>query len=173
MMLTIADRGEVGFALGASEYMTKPIDRNRLLAALEKYRPTDTSSRRKALVVEDDAATNQLLCHVLERAGWMVASADDGESALKQLAVTRPDVILLDLLMPRMDGFVFVTELRSRQAWRSVPVVVITAKEVTTEDYARLADNVDDIIDKGTLDRDDLLRELRELVRYSTRVGAA
>jgi CheY-like chemotaxis protein len=159
IMLTVADDRNKGFALGASEYLTKPLDRGRLVAILQKYRGPCCS----ALVAEDDEVTRRVLRETLERAGWDVAEAGDGREALAAVAVRRPDLILLDLLMPEMDGFEFIEELGKEKANRSIPIVVITCKTIAVEDRRRLNGSVERILLKTDLSREDLLRQVRDL----------
>jgi signal transduction histidine kinase/CheY-like chemotaxis protein len=162
IMLTIVDDKTIGYALGAVDYLTKPVDRNRLMTILQKYccpNPPCT-----ALIVEDDAATRQMLQRALEREGWVVAEAENGRVGLARLAEHRPALILLDLVMPEMDGFAFVAELRMHEAWRNIPVVVVTAKDLTLDDRQRLHGSVERILQKGACSCEELLREVRDLV---------
>jgi CheY-like chemotaxis protein len=161
IMLTIADDRNKGFALGASEYLTKPLDRGRLAAILQKYRGRGQCC--SALVVEDEEATRRVLRETLEGEGWDVADAADGRAALAAVASRRPDLILLDLLMPEMDGFEFLEELRKDEANRSIPIVVITAKTLAAEDRRRLNGSVERILLKKDASREDLLRQVRDL----------
>ncbi|MBI4322383.1 MAG: response regulator [Chloroflexi bacterium] len=162
IMLTIVDEKNLGFALGASDYMTKPVDRDRLLANIRKYQRRGTQA--PILVVEDDPTTRDMLRRTVEKAGWTVAEAENGRVALESVSANRPELIVLDLLMPEMDGFEFVVELRRREEWRSIPIIVVTAKELSTEDHLRLSGSVERILRKGAHTREDLLRELGELV---------
>jgi CheY-like chemotaxis protein len=162
IMLTIVDDKNLGFALGASDYLTKPIDRDRLTAVLEKYRCADRAG--SILVVEDDATTREMLRRMLEKEGWGVTEAGNGREALEWVAERRPAMILLDLLMPEMDGFEFIEALRKQDKWRSIPVVVITAKDLTEADRRRLSGYVEKILRKGAYSREELLAEVRELV---------
>ena len=161
IMLTMADDRNKGFALGASEYLTKPLDRGRLAAILRKYRGRGLCC--SALVAEDDEVTRRVLRETLEREGWDVAEAEDGRAALAAVAVRRPDLILLDLLMPEMDGFEFLEELRKEEANRSIPIVVITCKTIAAEDRRRLNGSVERILLKKASSREDLLRQVRDL----------
>jgi GAF domain-containing protein/CheY-like chemotaxis protein len=162
VMLTIVDDKNLGYALGASDYLTKPIDRERLVAVLGKYRRD-----RPVLLVDDDVEVRQLLRRMLEPAGYAVVEAENGRVALKHLREGPPSVILLDLMMPEMDGFEFVAEFRRHEDWRGVPIIVITAKDLTREDRERLNGYVQKILQKGTHGRDELLAEVRELVATS------
>ncbi|HXV42522.1 MAG TPA: response regulator, partial [Anaerolineae bacterium] len=169
IMVTMINDKSMGYALGASDYMTKPIDRERLLAMVKKYRPTPTdqsdAARPLILTVEDDPAMREMLRRTLEKEGWVVREAENGQVGLAQVAAQRPDVILLDLMMPQMDGFEFVAVLRQQETGRSVPVVVVTAKELTAEEREQLNRYVEKILRKGAFSRDELLAEVRDLVK--------
>jgi CheY-like chemotaxis protein len=112
-----------------------------------------------ALVVEDDPPARELLCRVLVEDGWQVLEAPDGRAALDRVAEQRPDVVMLDLLMPNMDGFAFVESLDRQRA--EIPVVVVTAKAVTVEERLRLDGAVKAVLQKGTYDRRQLVGQLR------------
>jgi CheY-like chemotaxis protein len=171
IMLTIVDDRNKGYALGASDYMTKPIDRDRLVATLQKYQSANLPFR--VLVVEDDTATREMFRRTLENKGWTAIEAENGRVALERVAETPPEVILLDLMMPEMDGFQFITELRKHEVWRSIPIVVVTAKDLTAEDRRRLNGSVEKILQKGAYNREALLSELRDLVPAAVRRRAA
>jgi len=166
IMLTIVDNQNMGYALGASDYLTKPIDRKRLIAILQKYKHSDLSC--PILVVEDDILTRQMMRRLLEKEGCMVSEAENGRVALQRVAENQPSLILLDLMMPEMDGFEFITKLHSHQEWCEIPIVVITAKDITTEDRQRLNGGVEKILQKGTYSREDLLAKVRDLVTKET-----
>jgi len=159
IMLTIVDDKNLGYSLGASDYLTKPLDRERLLSVLNKYR-----REAPVLVVDDDATLRELLRRILEGAGYTVVEAENGRVALERVRTASPGVILLDLMMPEMDGFEFVAEVRRREAWRAIPIVVVTAKELTAEDRQRLNGYVERILQKGAYTRDTQLTEVRDLV---------
>jgi signal transduction histidine kinase/CheY-like chemotaxis protein len=159
IMLTIVDDKNLGYALGAADYLTKPLDRERLVAVLGKFRRD-----LPVLVGDDDPEARHVLRRMLEPEGFTVVEADNGRAALDQLHDMSPAVVLLDLMMPQMDGFEFVTEFRRHAAWRTIPIVVITAKDLSREDRDRLNGYVQRIIQKGAYGRDALLAEVRELV---------
>jgi signal transduction histidine kinase/DNA-binding response OmpR family regulator len=169
VMLSMAEDKSLGYALGASDYLIKPIQRNNLLAALRKHCREATGGT--VLIVEDDADARDLMRRTLEKEGWTVLEAANGRLALQYVTQKAPQLILLDLMMPEMNGCQFVTQLRSRPEWRSIPVVVLTAKELTSEDQECLRDAVQDIMQKGNFNRDDLLREVRDLMRQATVAG--
>jgi CheY-like chemotaxis protein len=162
IMLTIVDDKQMGYALGASEYLTKPIDRERLIAVLDKYRRD-----LPVLVVDDDPGVRLLLRRILEAEGYTVIEAENGRAALDRMGERAPGAILLDLMMPQMDGFEFLSALHEREAWRQIPVVIITAKDLTAEDHERLNGSVVRILQKGAYAREDLLAEVRALLATS------
>ncbi len=162
VMLTIVDEKSLGFALGAADYLTKPIDRKRLDEVLERYRVGP--DKGVVLMVEDDPPTRKMTRHSLQKAGLNVVEAHNGEEALARLDTLTPQLILLDLMMPVMDGFQFLAQLRQNPQWRTIPVVVLTAKELDAQDRALLNGNVERILQKGALSRDALLAELHALL---------
>ncbi len=162
IMLTMVDDKNLGFALGATDYLTKPVDRNRLASLLGRYRCSEGGCR--VLLVEDDDPTREMMHAMLVREGWRVDEAVNGRVALDHLEAEPPDLILLDLMMPEMDGFEFAHRLRERKEWQDIPVIVLTAKDITEEDRLRLNGYVQNILQKGAWDRDALLGQIKELV---------
>jgi CheY-like chemotaxis protein len=116
------------------------------------------------LVVEDDESARDVLRRVVTRHGCSVVEAENGRAALELIERHRPNLILLDLMMPEMDGFQFLDELRRSRAWASIPVIVLTAKDLTPQDHVRLSGNVERILAKGAYTRDEMLAELHRLV---------
>jgi signal transduction histidine kinase/DNA-binding response OmpR family regulator len=169
VMLTIVDNKNLGYALGAADYLTKPIQRDRLLAVLEKYCPPAEPAR--VLVVEDDAETQEIIRRLLEKEGIGVVAAENGRVALERLTEGKPGLILLDLMMPEMDGFQFVDHVRQHEAWRAIPIVVVTAKDLTAADRLRLNGYVTEIISKDTRDQEELLAEVSKMVRTRLQKG--
>ncbi len=149
VMVTMVDDENLGYALGATDYLTKPVDRERLLTLIDKHRP-QASEDNTVLIVEDDDSTRELLKRMLGGTGWTIAEAANGRIALDRLPQVNPELILLDLMMPEMDGFEFLAEFRKTPQWRSIPVIVVTAKELTSEDRQRLNGGVADFA-KGEL----------------------
>ena len=162
VMLTILDDKNKGFALGATDFLTKPVDRERLRAVLANY--GGHKAERRALVVEDDPDTRVWLRRMLREEGWTVLEAANGREALARLADVAPDVMLLDLIMPEMDGFELIEKLRHDEVWRRLPVVVVTAAELSGEDHDRLNGSVLKVLHKTGTSREALLAELHELL---------
>jgi signal transduction histidine kinase/CheY-like chemotaxis protein len=162
VMLTMVSDKSMGYTLGAAEYLTKPIDRRCLSEVLEKY--AVDGAPQSVLIVDDDAEAREMLCRLLQKEGWNVAGAANGKIALERVADNPPALIILDLMMPVMDGFGFVMELRKVVAWREIPVVVVTAKDITDEDRRRLDGGVVSILQKGAYNREDLLKQVSEAI---------
>ncbi len=161
IMLTIIDNRNLGYALGAADYLTKPIDRDRLASILLRYSAGEVNT---ALVVEDEAATRELFRRVLESEGWRVREAENGRAALEVMVREIPSIILLDLMMPEMDGFEFIDELQRRDAWKDLPVLVVTAKELSAEDRERLNGYVGRVIRKGSYKARELIEHVGGMV---------
>jgi PAS domain S-box-containing protein len=160
VMLSIAPDGDLAYVMGAVESLTKPVDRDLLHEIVDKYM---TPERSHVLIVDDDEGSRTLLARYAEAAGWELAEADNGATALERVRERRPDLILLDLMMPVMDGFEFVEEMNADDELRGVPVVVVTAKTLTAEDRARLQGSVERVIEKGQNSADEILRYVKEL----------
>ncbi|MGK0482544.1 MAG: PAS domain S-box-containing protein, partial [Planctomycetota bacterium] len=167
MLSIVADR-ELSLSLGAVESMPKPFDRAQLrhLAHRLVERPGDGS---KALVVEDDEPTRELLCRNLRSEGWTVESAENGAIALERIEAELPDLIVLDLMMPVMDGFEFLAKLRLRDDAANVPVLVVTAKDLTPEDRERLKTGAQRVLQKTGFNRTQLLAQVRALTGQGSR----
>jgi len=153
----------LGIALGASELITKPVDRSRLVRLLEHYR--HDSDPLTILLVEDDEPTRQMLRRILEGENWRITEAGNGKEALAGLSQQPPAVILLDLMMPEMDGFEFIAEVRQHEQWRNIPVVVVTARELSEQDRLQLNGSVQKILAKGPHGQQELLEEVKEMVK--------
>ena len=163
VMISMVDQRDMGRALGAADYLPKPIDRERLSAILRRFR--GPQSPCPAVVIEDDPASREVLRRTLEQDGWRVCEATNGREGLELLASGTPDLILLDLMMPEMDGFEFVEALRANEAWAGIPVVVVTARDLSGDERRRLESHVRKVLQKGALSRDALAREIRRLAR--------
>jgi len=162
IMLSMIDDRTRGYSLGAVDYLTKPVDRKLLQKTLSRYYCTDGNC--PVLLVEDDVETRRIMAHALEKAGWQVSEASNGQEALEMMPDVQPRLILLDLMMPVMDGFGFLAAMRARPEWEQIPVIVITAKDLSREDRSRLSGCVEEVLEKNAYTRDQLLKHVREAV---------
>lgn len=166
IMLSIVEQQSIGYALGVSDYLTKPVDRVRLINSIRRQMKDRDVDR--VLVVEDDTPTRELVSHMLEKEGWQVDGAENGKVALNRMSERAPGLILLDLMMPEMDGFEFVAEMRKNRQWMEIPIIVVTAKDITEEDRMRLNGNVQKIVQKSSFSTVDLLNQIRDVALYCT-----
>ena len=162
IMVTMTDDRTLGYTLGANEFLTKPVQRSQLVQLLNRYAGDD--GERHALVVDDLSENRDVLRKALEKEDWRVTEAENGKFALDEVAREAPSLILLDLMMPVMDGFEFVHRIRQREDVSAIPIVVITAKELTEEDRQRLKGGVAGLIERQGLDPDDLVNMLQTQV---------
>ena len=166
ILLTILDKRALGMQLGAADYLVKPIDPGLLLAALENLVPP-ADHDRTLLVVDDDETVHDLVAQLLEKEPYQVRTAIDGIDALQKIEEEKPDAILLDLLMPKLDGFGVLAKLREAANTASIPVIVLTAKKLTAEETAVLARSSEQVIQKQGLAAEELVKELAQVLRGS------
>ncbi len=162
VMASIMDEQRHGMALGAVGYLTKPIDRDKLVELVQRYRAP--SGATQVLVVEDDATQRDRVRMWLQPQQWAVSEAENGRVALDRLKEAAPDVIILDLMMPEMDGFQLVAALQEHPQWRRIPVIVVTALDLSAEDRARLNSGVESVLLKESFKPAELIYGLRRLV---------
>jgi len=162
IMITIVDEHRRGIALGAAGYLTKPIDRERLHRLIRRFRASARPTR--VLLIEDDAVQRERMLGWLEPPQWIVREAANGREALNLLQEAKPDVILLDLMMPEMDGFAVVAALQREAGWRDIPVIVITSLDLDAKDRERLNSGVQSVLVKEKFRPEDLVERIRRLV---------
>jgi signal transduction histidine kinase/DNA-binding response OmpR family regulator/PAS domain-containing protein len=162
VLVTIMRDRDLGFALGAADYITKPLDREVLMRVVGRHVSAD--GRAQVLVVDDDPKTRDMLRRTLQKAGWTVAEAANGSEAIEALERAKPALVLLDLMMPGMDGFEVLERLYGDETWREVPVIIITAKDLTADDVDRLNGRVVKVLQKGAYQRRDLVRDIHGMI---------
>ena len=162
VMATIVDQQRKGMALGAAGYLTKPIDRDRLNALLRPYQAMWRDTR--VLLVEDDSIQRERIRSWLEPQQWRISEAGNGRMALDRLMDEVPDIILLDLMMPEMDGFQVITALQNHPKWREIPVIVITALDLSAADRACLNSGVEGILVKNSFNPGHLVETVRRII---------
>ncbi len=170
IMITILDEHRRGVALGAAGYLTKPIDRERLHRMVSRFRASARPTR--VLLVDDDKDQRERLRGWLEGEQWAVQESGNGREALTRLQADKPDVILLDLMMPEMDGFAVVAALQKEPRWRDIPVIVITARDLDAKDRERLNSGVQSVLVKETFRPAELVERIRRLVQSKPFVGS-
>ena len=169
IMVSIVDDKRRGIALGAAGYLTKPIDRERLHRLVRRFQAPTRATR--VLMVEDDASQRERMLGWLERPHWIVREAANGREALDLLREEKPDVILLDLMMPEMDGFEVVAALQGDKDWRDIPVIVITSLDLDAKDRARLNSGVQSVLVKEKFRPEDLVERIRQLSQITPAVS--
>lgn len=162
IMMTMVNDRNLGYALGAAEYIIKPVDRQKLETVLARFKPISDSE--SILVVEDDPGIREMLCRQLKKDNFRVIEAENGKEALGKIEKYTPKLILSDLMMPEMDGFELVHQIRQHEQWRDIPVIVLTAKNITFEDRQKLNGKVSQIFEKGSYQRSILFDEVSRLL---------
>ncbi len=160
ILVTMLGDRDLGLALGAADYVSKPFDSKELLNTLRRHRRKDRPAH--VLVVDDDEPTREMLRRILEKEGWQVSEAGNGRAALESLESWTPGLMLLDLMMPEVDGFAVVEALQGREDWRAIPVVIVTALDLSKADLDRLSGRASKVLQKGKYDRADLLTLVRQ-----------
>jgi CheY-like chemotaxis protein len=149
LIVSMLDERGTGFALGAAEYLVKPIEREPLLAALARC-ASAPALPRTVVAIDDDPLDLDLLEAILGPQGWSVVRATGGQEGVALVERERPAAVVLDLLMPDLDGFTVVEQLRASASVADVPIVVLTAKDMTASDHDRLAGQISFLAQKGT-----------------------
>ncbi len=157
-MVTMIDEKSKGYAAGVTEYLVKPVEKKQLASVVGQFRPR--KAPQSFLILEDDPTNRSILARQLRKQGRDVLEAANGEEGIRLALENPPDMILLDLMMPVMDGFGFLEALRKEKTLQSIPVVVVTAKDLSEADRSQLSGSVRKILQKGAYTRDELLREI-------------
>jgi signal transduction histidine kinase/DNA-binding response OmpR family regulator len=167
ILVSVSDTRDMGVSLGAFEFVSKPVDWNRMAIILRGIAATASGH---LLVVEDDADMRALWLRNLAKDGYSVETATNGRDALLQVTAKRPAAILLDLMMPEMDGFEFLARLRSTPEGARIPVIVVTAKQLTEADTAFLKDRVQAVMQKAGNEIESVLDVVRRQVSIDKQV---
>ncbi|MEY3825873.1 MAG: hypothetical protein RLZZ148_686 [Cyanobacteriota bacterium] len=162
IMSTFVNDKNVGYALGATDYLVKPISKKQIETVLAKY--VFPSHGGYILIVDDEAINRSILHSQIEKVGLVVKEATNGLMALEMVKQFIPQLILLDLMMPEMDGFELIDQLRQNPQYQNIPIVVITAKDLTNEDHQRLSGYVQNVLQKGSYSRKTLLAEVNQIL---------
>ena len=171
VLVTVLGDREMGYALGADDYLTKPIDAEALLGVLGRFYAD--GGETPVLVVDDDPLTRDMLRRILSKRGWPVTEASSGSEALSAIGRTRPAVVVLDLMMPGMDGFEVLDTMRREAGWRDIPVVVVTAKDLTAEEVTWLNQHAYRVFQKGAYKRSELVGVIHEMIARGSRASVS
>jgi CheY-like chemotaxis protein len=163
VIVSVVDKRSMGFALGAADYLVKPVPRQVLLQAVGRW--VAPQGQPRILVVDDEPEALHMMTEVMESAGYVAVPAQGGQQALDVFAHTPPDAVLLDLLMPEVDGFEVIRRMRENPAWREIPVFVLTAKDLTEADIQLLERETRGFLRKSVVWKDELLDQVRRAFR--------
>jgi len=166
IVISVVDNPELGIALGAVDYFVKPVPAEELVSRLRRFNFVGLSgpAKTRVLVVDDERANRDWLTEVLEPAGFNVIPAAGGRDAIELARAKHPDLILLDLMMPEVSGFDVVEALRADTSTSAVPIMVLTAKELTDADKRQLNGRVSSILQRGSTGATDLISHLRQVI---------
>ena len=148
IVVSAMDNRDLGISMGVKDYLVKPVDREALLSALRKIDP----GMKHVLVVDDEPTARDLLIEILSDEGFESREARNGREAMERIEEQVPDAILLDLMMPEVDGFEVVQRLQENEKWKDIPVIVVTAKDLELEEKTFLSERVERVVQKGRLD---------------------
>lgn len=162
IIITVDEDQKNGLVLGIKDYLTKPIDRNYLIQAIKNLVQPAYSS--KIMIVEDNYETRELLVKTLKKENWKIIEAENGKVALNKLKEGVPDIIILDIMMPEMDGFQFAKAIKEVEKWKNIPILVVTAKDLTDEELKQLNGNVLKVIQKTGADFNRIIQRVHEFI---------
>jgi signal transduction histidine kinase/DNA-binding response OmpR family regulator len=164
IILSIVDQRQVGFALGAADYLIKPVRKPTLLNAIRKHVRLPADDDSAILLVDDDPKALELLGEVLRASGYETQAVRNGKRALEVLANKAVGAVLLDLLMPGMDGFEVIRHVRQEPTLKELPILVMTGKNLTKEEAALLSDQTQGLLQKNGYWQQQLIAEVRRVI---------
>ena len=173
IILSIIDQKQVGFALGATDYLVKPIRKPLLLETVCKYVPRYTDDDSAILLVDDDVRTLEMLAETLRSVGYETQSVQTGERALEVLSSKLVGAVLLDLLMPGMDGFQVIRHIREKDALRELPIFVMTGKTLDSQEVALLSRETQAFFSKNGPWQEQLIAEINKVLKAGKQAKAA
>ncbi|HUI10443.1 MAG TPA: response regulator [Bacteroidota bacterium] len=162
IIVSIIDEKSLGFSLGAVEYFVKPVNRDELVQALDRVHilPRHAGDKASVLIIDDDRAATDLIQVMLENEGFSVLKAFQGKEGVEVATRERPDLIILDLIMPETSGFNVAYQLKQIPATRGIPIIILTSMEIDEETHAQLGAYVAGLMSKSAFTKKDLLREI-------------
>jgi signal transduction histidine kinase/DNA-binding response OmpR family regulator len=172
IVISIVDQPAIGTTFGADEYLVKPVEKASLLAAVRRSLGVKqgASSQRPILVVEDDASTREIIAELLTAHGYAVITAEDGEQARAQMAAALPELVILDLMLPKVSGFELLAEWRSKPRTADLPVFVVTSKDLTREEEQYLRKQAESLFHKQQSWQQGLIQQLQRVLKVAPMV---
>ena len=158
VIISLLEDRKLGYSLGADDYLSKPVDGDRLRSVLSRHCPTGKLG--EVLIIDDEPDAREMIRRILIKEGWTTIEAEDGLEGIEALERSTPDIVLLDLMMPNMDGFEFLSRIRADEKWRSIPIIVVTAKALTESDHDLIRGSVELLVEKGGGELEAVLAEL-------------
>jgi diguanylate cyclase (GGDEF)-like protein/PAS domain S-box-containing protein len=174
IMASVVDNVELGFALGASDYLVKPVDKITLLKKLEDLSFSTKKGKKPVniLCIDDNTEMLELLSSTLEVEGYNVITSNSGKDGIEKAISYKPDLIILDLMMPDIDGFEVTQVIKNNPSTKDIPILILTAKDLTVDDKLRLAGKIESYLQKNHFTKEDLLMHIRDLeITYPARAG--
>ncbi len=165
VITSMIDNKDLGYALGATDYLVKPIDKETLIKTLSEFTLTTKRKKRQVniLLIDDEEITHKMISKILEPEGFNLLHAYTGDEGLKIAIEYKPDLILLDLIMPDVNGFEVAENIKKHPVSSQIPIFIITSKDLTVEERMRLSNNIDRVIGKRIFSSEELTRSIREL----------
>jgi diguanylate cyclase (GGDEF)-like protein/PAS domain S-box-containing protein len=165
VITSMIDNKDLGYALGATDYLVKPIDKETLIKTLSEFTLTTKRKKRQVniLLIDDEEITHKMISKILEPEGFNLLHAYTGDDGLKIAIEYKPDLILLDLIMPDVNGFEVAENIKKHPVSSQIPIFIITSKDLTVEERMRLSNNIDRVIGKRIFSSEELTRSIREL----------
>ncbi|HEV2614720.1 MAG TPA: response regulator [Gammaproteobacteria bacterium] len=163
LVVTSQETFQENFGVIFSEinFLTKPININSMIDKIKELVPNGVSS---ILIVDDEESARDIMRAAAKKAGWKSVEAVNGRDALEKVQAHIPSIILLDLMMPEMDGFTFITELQKHEAWRQIPIIIVSAKELSSDERILLQQHTKNILQKGAYTRQELIDAIYQQV---------
>ncbi|HLB05447.1 MAG TPA: response regulator [Thermodesulfobacteriota bacterium] len=174
IIVSMVENQELGFSLGAADYLVKPVSREDLLESIWvcSYGIRESKGTANVLVVDDEPRIVEFLSTILKKEGFQVSSATGGEEGLRMAIEELPDFIILDLMMPKVNGFEVIRELKKNPLTRDIPVLVLTAKDLSREEKDKLLSDVARVVQKGGISKDELVEEIKKMeILHPDRAG--
>jgi DNA-binding response OmpR family regulator len=171
-VISIVDQPAIGTTFGADEYLVKPVEKTSLLAAVRRCLGVKQGapSQRPILVVEDDTSTREIIAELLTTQGYAVTTAENGEQARAQMATALPELVILDLMLPKVSGFELLAEWRSKPRTADLPVFVLTSKDLTGEEEQYLRKHAESLFHKQQSWQQELSEQLQRVLKIAPAV---